>query len=92
MLASFFNNVRVSEIISASTAIFTSIYYILEKKKDLDKALGEFKETDRTEIAMALGGLIVSTTDIAVVCDNLATLSTVWAEVRRDFFDILIPY
>ena len=31
---------------------------------------------------------------IVLLCDNLATLATVWAEVRRDFFPVcrFIPY
>ena len=38
---------------------------------------------------MAGDFLITLTSDesyIALLCDNLATLATVWAEVRRDFF------
>ena len=63
--------------------------YLLEKKKDLDNALSQFKEVNRREIAMAGDFLITLTSDesyIALLCDNLATLATVWAEVRRDFF------
>ena len=82
MLASTSNDVRVSENISALKTISR---YLLEKQKNLDKALVRFKETNGREA----GDLIMASdrSFIALLCDNLATLATVWAEVRRDFFD-----
>ena len=67
--------------------------YLLEKQKNLDKAVGQFKETNGREMALA-GDQIIWASDniyIALLCDNLATLATVWAEVRRDFFDFSFP-
>ena len=88
MLASFFNNVRVSETISYRLRELFS-QYLLEKKKNLDKALGQFKEANRREVAMAGDFLIILASDesyIALLCNNLAILATVWAEVRVTFF------
>ena len=60
-------------------------HYLLEKKTNLDKALGQFKETNGRKAAMAGDFLVTLASEesyIALMCDNLATVATVWAQVR----------